>query len=120
MTTIKQEIALQNMVENGGNMGQAMKDAGYSGNTAKTPQKLTGSKGFIELCEEYGLTENLLLNALVEDIVSKKGNRKAELELGFKIKGLLVQKTDLTSGNKPLSVELTELEKEHIMSLIKG
>ena len=34
------------MVENGGNMSKAMIDAGYSPNTAKTPQKLTNSKGF--------------------------------------------------------------------------
>lgn len=102
MTTLKQQIAINKMVENGGNIGQAMRDAGYSENTAKTQQKLTESKGFLELCEEHGLTENLLLTALVEDILSKKGNRKAELELGFKVRGQLVQKTDLTSADKPI------------------
>ncbi len=37
MSTIKQEKALEKMVENGGNIGQAMRDVGYSENTAKTP-----------------------------------------------------------------------------------
>ena len=104
MSTIKQERALEKMVENGGNMSQAMIEAGYSPNTAKTPQKLTDSIGFIELCEEKGLTDDLLINSLVEDIKGKKGNRRSELELGFKIKGRLIQKTDITSENKPLPI----------------
>jgi len=92
MTTFKQEQALEKMVENGGNVSQAMLDTGYSPNTAKTPQKLTESKGFLELCEEKGLTDDLLVNALVEDIKEKRGNRRSELELAFKIKGKLVQR----------------------------
>ena len=99
MSTIKQKIVLEKIVENGGNISQAMLEVGYSPNTAKTPQKLTGSIGFIELCEEKGLTNNLLINALVEDIKEKKGNRKAELELGFKIKGILNNtKLNITIG----------------------
>jgi hypothetical protein len=92
------------MVENGGNISQAMVDVGYSPNTAKTPQKLTESIGFIELCEKQGLNDQLLLDALVEDIKEKKGNRKAELELAFKIKGRLTQKTDITSNQKTIPI----------------
>lgn len=120
MATSRQELALEKMVENGGIASQAMLEAGYSPNTAKTPQKLTESIGFIELCEEKGLTDSLLINALVEDIKEKKGNRKAELELGFKIKGRLVQKTDKTSNDKPTPIlcGLTKEEKEDLMSLV--
>lgn len=89
MATRMQQLALEKMVENGGNVSRAMLDVGYAPNTAKTPQKLTESVGFIELCEEKGLTNDLLVNALVEDIKEKKGNRRAELELGFKIRGYL-------------------------------
>lgn len=39
------------MVENGGNMGKAMIEAGYSPMTAKTPSKLTKSRGWQELME---------------------------------------------------------------------
>jgi len=51
-STMKQKTALQNMVENGGNVSKAMIYAGYSLATAKTPQKLTESKGFKALLEE--------------------------------------------------------------------
>lgn len=121
MSTLKQEKALDKLVENGGNISRAMLEVGYSRNTAKTPQKLTGSVGFIELCEERGLTDNLLLDALVEDIRDKKGNRKAELELGFKIRGRLVQRTDMTSNNKmiPFAYELTDSEKLELLSLVR-
>lgn len=104
MTTVKQKKALNKIVENGGNVSQAMRDVGYSKNTAKTPQKLTESVGFIELCDKKGLTDNFLIDALVEDIKKKKGNRKSELELGFKIKGKLTNRTDITS--KDLQIPL--------------
>ncbi len=99
-----------------------MRDVGYSENTAKTPQKLTESLGFIELCEEKGLTEDLLINALVEYIKTKKGNRKAELELAFKIKGRLASRLDVNE-NKPLSIMfsssfLKEEEQEKLLSLL--
>ena len=87
--TIKQERAVNELVENGGNVSKAMRAVGYSKETAKTPQKLTESKGFQWLCNKQGLTDTLLIDALVEDIKSKKRNRKAELELAFKVKGRL-------------------------------
>lgn len=92
--TQKQKKAIENMVKNNGNVSKSMVDAGYSKKTAINPQKLTESKGFAQLCEECGLTDELLLNALTEDIKKKKGNRKPELELGFKIKGRMVDKTE--------------------------
>lgn len=104
MATDKQKRALNKMVENGGNVSKAMLGAGYSPNTAKTPQKLTDSLGFIRLCEEVGLTDTLLVTALVEDIKKKKGNRRAELELGFKVRGRLIQKADVTSGGKTVEI----------------
>lgn len=53
MPTIKQKRALDIVVEGSGNMGEAMVKAGYSKETAKTPQKLTESKGWKELVEEH-------------------------------------------------------------------
>ena len=89
MATMKQKKAFDKIVENRGNISRAMLDVGYDETTAKNPKNLTESKGFKELCEEYGLTDDLLVTSLVEDIKEKKGNRRAELELGFKIKGKL-------------------------------
>ena len=86
------------IIENNGNVSKSMRDVGYSPKTAKNPRNLIESKGFQMLCEERGLTDIFLVDALVEDIKIKKQNRKAELELGFKIKGRLkdTQEIDLT------------------------
>lgn len=51
--TIKQKIVARELVGNGGNITKAMLAAGYSPNTANTPQKLTESKGFKELLQQY-------------------------------------------------------------------
>ena len=53
MATARQKVAAKKVVENGGNVSQAMIEAGYSPNTAHTPQKLTESKGWDELMEEF-------------------------------------------------------------------
>lgn len=57
MATYRQVQAAKNLVENGGNTYQAMRDAGYSHATAKTPKKLTESKGFQELLDQYSPIE---------------------------------------------------------------
>lgn len=53
MATERQKNAFDKVVENGGNVSSAMREVGYSEETAKTPQKLTESKGWIELMEEH-------------------------------------------------------------------
>lgn len=50
---------------------------------------------------------------LVEDIKVKKGNRKAELELAFKIKGLLINRQDITSDNLPIPI-LSKIMRDQI------
>ena len=51
--TEKHKKAFKNLVENGGNKGMAIKDAGYSHAVVKTPQKVTESKGWNELLESH-------------------------------------------------------------------
>ena len=58
--TYKQKIAASKVVENGGNIGKAMLAAGYSPATAKTPQKLTRSKGWQKLFKQHLPEEKLL------------------------------------------------------------
>lgn len=53
MATLKQKQAIQNIVENHGNISRAMLDAGYDPTTAKNPKNLTENKGFQKLKEEY-------------------------------------------------------------------
>jgi hypothetical protein len=100
-----------------------MLEAGYSPNTAKTPSKLTSSLGFLELCEEGGLTDTFLLAALAEDIQNKKGARKAELELAFKLKGHLGHKEHTeVSLTKPLEIsqEQRDMANAALDSLLEG
>lgn len=60
MPTIKQRRAAEKLVGNGGNVTQAMISAGYSKETANTPQKLTDSEGFKELMGKV-LNDDLLI-----------------------------------------------------------
>ena len=69
--TIKQILAASKLVENGGNIGRAMIAAGYSPNTAKTPQKLTRSRGWKELMDE-AFPDELLLKSLKRLLGAKK------------------------------------------------
>ncbi len=48
--------ALQNMVENGGNLYRAMIDAGYSHSMAKNPHKLVRSNKMRQALSSQGLT----------------------------------------------------------------
>uniref|UniRef100_A0A6H1ZC80 Terminase n=1 Tax=viral metagenome TaxID=1070528 RepID=A0A6H1ZC80_9ZZZZ len=59
MATVKQKKAVKKLVENGGNVSKAMEAAGYTKATAKTPQKLTESKGYAEILGEH-LPDKLL------------------------------------------------------------
>ena len=117
MATAKQKLALDNMVENGGNVSKAMRDAGYSKQTAKSPHKLTESEGFRELCESY-LPDDMLLRALSDDIEKKEGNRKPELELAFKVKGRMTEKVDF-SGKVEINNQFTPEEQSALLSLLK-
>ena len=53
MATTRAKKAFTKMAENGGIISKAMRDAGYSEVTSKTPSKLTKSKGWAELMKKY-------------------------------------------------------------------
>jgi len=72
MATTKQQNALANVVGNGGNVTKAMIDAGYSPNTANTPQKLTQSKAFVQYMEEAGVTDTKIVQVLREGLDASK------------------------------------------------
>lgn len=91
MATIRQRKAIANIAENGGVVSRAMLDAGYSPMTAQDPKKLTESKGYKELCEQHGLTPDLILASLVDDIKAKPKQRVGEMRLGADIIGMTKQ-----------------------------
>lgn len=125
MPTIKQKKAFSVAVENGGKISTAMREVGYSPATAKTPQKLTESKGWTELLEEFApdslLVEKLsqgLESTRVVSAVNASRNATADstdfvdvpdfltrhkyLETALKLKKRLTDKLDVTSGGKPI------------------
>jgi hypothetical protein len=112
MPTIKQRVAADLIVENRGNISKSMLQAGYDATTAKNPKNLTESRGYKEILDEYGLTEGLIVLSLVEDIKSKPQNRKAELELGAKIRQMMTEKVDITSNGKDLQLPVVRIIDE--------
>ncbi len=94
MATDLQKRALESLVEASRTKkrvlkGQVLKLAGYAPNTAIKPNQVFESKGFLDLCEEVGLTDLFLTKALVDDIKHKPRNREKELRLAFNVKGKL-------------------------------
>lgn len=110
MATEKQKKAAHELVGNGGNVTKAMRDVGYSENTLNTPQKLTESKGFKEVCDDLGLTDDFIVQALVDDIIALPKNRSRELALAIKVKGLEKTAIDITSLGEKLPVAESSVE----------
>lgn len=69
--TTKQALASKKLVENGGNVSKAMREAGYSKAMAKNPQKLTQSKAWQQLMEKY-LPDATLLQVHQEGLQANK------------------------------------------------
>lgn len=66
MPTLKQKKTMEVLMENHGkSVSAAMREAGYSPNSAKNPQLVTGAKGWQELLNEYLPDE--LLNAKIRE-----------------------------------------------------
>ena len=134
MATAKQKKALEIMAENGGIVSRAMLEAGYRPETAKVPQKLTTSKGFKELCEQY-LPDNLLIKIHKEGLKATKksphlvdrdekgrpiyeyvkeddfSTRHKYLDTAYKIKGVLKEGPQINIVN--ISSVLSEIENNN-------
>ena len=119
MATDKQRKLAKNIIDNGGNVSKAMVDAGYSKASAKNPQKYAKAHGVLEAYAEYGLTEGLVITALVDDINAKRKNRTAELKLASDILGLAQpQKVDMTSNGDSIN-PFNGLTTEELRKLLK-
>lgn len=125
MATEKQKKAIANVVENGGNVSKAMRDAGYSHETAKNPNKLTGSKSWEELMDEnFGdeKIQSLIEEGLYADkpageqgTVPDYPTRHKYIDTVMKLKDKYpAQKkaVDLTSGGEKLSISFDDVFKD--------
>ena|ERR1700742_3830132 len=123
MATLKQKRALAKVVENGGNVSKAMREAGYSKGTIENPSKLTKSKAWDKLLEKY--LPDADLTKLHKKFLQKKetvvvGDGKGyshyehteqphtdalrALETAYKLKG---KHPDEENGNRTLIINLT-------------
>lgn len=106
------------MVENGGNVSKAMRDAGYSAKTAVTPSKLTESvayKAIADLIPDELLSEKhlALLNKQDADGNIDVQAVKAGLDMGYKLKG------SYAPEKRSVHVDLTEIKNKDDAELAK-
>lgn len=120
MATQRQKKAFANVAENGGIVSRAMIDAGYSEQTAKTPQKLTDSKAWHELMEEYmpdnklALKHQQLLNDEESTIQVKA------LDMAYKLKGSYAPERHVNLNIKPEPSERVKKLADELNELHRG
>lgn len=98
-TTRQREVA-RKVLQEGKSVSRAMRESGYSPATAKTPKKLTESKGWQELIDQYISEDKLAkvhgqqLQATRVQVYNKKRYvmpdneaRIRALDLGYKLRG---------------------------------
>lgn len=77
MATPKQRLAaekyLENLrAENPKLLSEVLKEAGYSDTMSTTPSQVTNSKGFLQVLEEAGVTDNKLSQVMAEGLAATK------------------------------------------------
>jgi len=102
----------------GGKVGPAMINGGYAPATAKTPKKLTESIGYKLVLTKYGLTDGLVIKALVADIKKKPQKRVSELSLGADILRLRGVKDEKDLPPSELHLHLHQSPK--VVQIIKS
>ena len=121
MATIKQKRAFDRAVENGGVVSTAMVEVGYSENTAKTPQKLTESRGWQELMDEY-MPDTQLAQVHQKWMLDEDGHISLKaVDMAYKLKGSYApektQSLTLTADLKDID-RFTELRDKYEAELL--
>ncbi len=80
MATEKQKKAAEKMSENirkekPDPVGKVLQEAGYSESVSESPQRVTESKGFIELMDEMGLSDDALIKKNQQLLDAKRLNQ---------------------------------------------
>lgn len=112
--TEKQKRAFAIALTNGGDLPAAMREAGYASSSASL---LREAEGFKELQNRLGLTDDLVIGSLVNDIKKKPLRRTKELELASKIKGYFQDKTENNINIRPLILPAELMSKNNIEAM---
>lgn len=110
MATTKQRLAVEKMLENNRSdkpktIGEVLISAGYSPTTSTVTTQITKSKGFLEVLEEVGVTNDRLSQVMEEGLAAERdgkadhGIRHKYLETALKVKGLQGN-SDTPTGNQ--------------------
>lgn len=131
MPTLKQKKAFEAVGVNGGNVSQAMKTAGYSEEVSKRTDKLTKTKGWQELMEEFlpddllakvhqdGLNATRVISAVITDKEANGGTsdfvevpdyavREKYLVDAYKLKGSFAPERSVNLDVKTTAKEIRE------------
>jgi hypothetical protein len=105
---MRQKKTLEVMLDNGGKMSPAMKEAGYGEGYAKNPNKLATTKTWKQLVDER-LSDDKLSRVLDEGLeaTNEKGRadffaRHRYVETSLKVRNKLVEHHDLTSEGEKI------------------
>lgn len=103
--TVRQRRLAKGLVENQMShtplsVGAVMREIGYSNTISEQPSRITESSGFKKALAELGLTEELIVTALVDDILDKPRQRVKELTLAADILGMRKKEADPASTPK--------------------
>lgn len=77
MSTVKQKLALEKVIENRGNISRSMREVGYAPSTAKNPSNLTSSKGWNELLRVV-IDDQTLVQRIYE--IAQQDDKRAALQ----------------------------------------
>jgi len=131
MTKIKPRIkkVFEKTLENGGNVTKAMREMKYTEATINNPKNVTETKSWEQLLDEY-LPEDLITkthkeafeaNRTISVVSGKQASggttdfvdvpdwqtRMKATELGYKVRGKLIEKTDITSKGEKIAPGIT-------------
>lgn len=105
------------MENNGFNVGKAMREEGYSPKSAKNPLQVTQSKSWEALLDEY-LPESLIVKTHKEAFNAKRDGNKPDWqirmkasELGYKVRGKLVDRGEIEIKSLKGSIVVNEADK---------
>ncbi len=98
------------------NKSELLGIVGYSPKTIdRNPTKVLEAKGVKDALKEFGLTEKLVTECLVEDIKAKPQKRLLELSLGAEILGMKIR----TKDDLPSTVTNLFIQTPQHQSLLK-
>ena len=103
------------VVANGGSLAKAIRKAGYSPRTARTPKKITKQKDYKEAIEEVTAQMKEKRMSALESITDKKLKKSAPRDLAY-IADVMTKNVQLLEG-KP--TEINKLTADDVEERIK-